>query len=697
MTTTVNPKIQIPELNNPQEETMKLIKLQNQKIQNLYNELEEKTNIINQFQNQLRSFNNMTEENQILKHQLMNNKQDLNIQLENLKSNYESELKKCLTELSQKENTIKNLELNIEKYKNVTQEIDNKTKILENENKENSEKINKYILNEKGFQSRAKELVEIIKNQDDEILKLKHDITELINENKIIKDEAINLKSMKDKSYSDYQNLTLKNNDNENVIINMDNTVKTLKNKNYDLNSTLNKLNKDYNILKLNYEEAMNIINEKDNIITKFQNENKELISHLEKNNITYNNFNNNMNELLNYFYSLMKSSIQWADTYIGINNQIKNNDDPLNSLHTNLRNIEKEKNENSKILINLYEEFNKLIQNLYERINKEYNKYNEIIINLGNEKQELLVKLNTLSIENDNINNSMNKLQNENLMNLNTISNINSELENLKIKLTAQKNLIEGYEIDIAKFYDHFIDVININIEKLKTSEIFCDIFRNINLTKPSNNIRNQLSQVKEISFNFYDMSLCLMNELNNKKETIAQYEEINNECKELRNEINEVRKGYTNKQNSLNLERENLINNYEKEKNEEINQISNEFHIKNNQLMDLIKEKDEEIEKLNNDNNLLYSQYLLSEKNFTDYKNNRKDYDKQIQEKYEELSKLYEDIEKDNHNKKSELDLIKLKIKTAEDNAREKSNENEILKKRIQELNKMLENNLY
>ena len=697
MTTTVNPKIQIPELNNPQEETMKLIKLQNQKIQNLYNELEEKTNIINQFQNQLRSFNNMTEENQILKHQLMNNKQDLNIQLENLKSNYESELKKCLTELSQKENTIKNLELNIEKYKNVTQEIDNKTKILENENKENSEKINKYILNEKGFQSRAKELVEIIKNQDDEILKLKHDITELINENKIIKDEAINLKSMKDKSYSDYQNLTLKNNDNENVIINMDNTVKTLKNKNYDLNSTLNKLNKDYNILKLNYEEAMNIINEKDNIITKFQNENKELISHLEKNNITYNNFNNNMNELLNYFYSLMKSSIQWADTYIGINNQIKNNDDPLNSLHTNLRNIEKEKNENSKILINLYEEFNKLIQNLYERINKEYNKYNEIIINVGNEKQELLVKLNTLSIENDNINNSMNKLQNENLMNLNTISNINSELENLKIKLTAQKNLIEGYEIDIAKFYDHFIDVININIEKLKTSEIFCDIFRNINLTKPSNNIRNQLSQVKEISFNFYDMSLCLMNELNNKKETIAQYEEINNECKELRNEINEVRKGYTNKQNSLNLERENLINNYEKEKNEEINQISNEFHIKNNQLMDLIKEKDEEIEKLNNDNNLLYSQYLLSEKNFTDYKNNRKDYDKQIQEKYEELSKLYEDIEKDNHNKKSELDLIKLKIKTAEDNAREKSNENEILKKRIQELNKMLENNLY
>ena len=697
MTTTVNPKIQIPELNNPQEETMKLIKLQNQKIQNLYNELEEKTNIINQFQNQLRSFNNMTEENQILKHQLMNNKQDLNIQLENLKSNYESELKKCLTELSQKENTIKNLELNIEKYKNVTQEIDNKTKILENENKENSEKINKYILNEKGFQSRAKELVEIIKNQDDEILKLKHDITELINENKIIKDEAINLKSMKDKSYSDYQNLTLKNNDNENVIINMDNTVKTLKNKNYDLNSTLNKLNKDYNILKLNYEEAMNIINEKDNIITKFQNENKELLSHLEKNNITYNNFNNNMNELLNYFYSLMKSSIQWADTYIGINNQIKNNDDPLNSLHTNLRNIEKEKNENSKILINLYEEFNKLIQNLYERINKEYNKFNEIIINLGNEKQELLVKLNTLSIENDNINNSMNKLQNENLMNLNTISNINSELENLKIKLTAQKNLIEGYEIDIAKFYDHFIDVININIEKLKTSEIFCDIFRNINLTKPSNNIRNQLSQVKEISFNFYDMSLCLMNELNNKKETIAQYEEINNECKELRNEINEVRKGYTNKQNSLNLERENLINNYEKEKNEEINQISNEFHIKNNQLMDLIKEKDEEIEKLNNDNNLLYSQYLLSEKNFTDYKNNRKDYDKQIQEKYEELSKLYEDIEKDNHNKKSELDLIKLKIKTAEDNAREKSNENEILKKRIQELNKMLENNLY
>ena len=290
-----------------------------------------------------------------------------------------------------------------------------------------------------------------------------------------------------------------------------------------------------------------------------------------------------------------------------------------------------------------------------------------------------------------------MNKLQNENILNLGTISGINSELENLKIKLNAQKNLIESYENDIAKFYDHFIDVINVNIEKLKTSEIFCDIFRNINLTKPSNNIRNQLSQVKEIAFNFYDICLCLMNELNNKKEAISQFEEINNECKELRNEINEVRKGYTTKQNSLNLERETLIHNYEKEKNEEINNLTNEFNIKNNQLMDLIKQKDEEIEKLNNDNNLLYSQYLLSEKNFTDYKNNRKSYDKQIQEKYEELNKLYEKAEKENHNKESELELIKLKIKNIEGNIKEKTNENENLKRKIIELNKTIENNLY
>ena len=63
-------------------------------------------------------------------------------------------------------------------------------------------------------------------------------------------------------------------------------------------------------------------------------------------------------------------------------------------------------------MLINLYEEFNGLIRNLYERINKEYNKFNEIIMNLGNEKQELLVKLNTLSVENNNINESMNKLK---------------------------------------------------------------------------------------------------------------------------------------------------------------------------------------------------------------------------------------------------------------------------------------------
>ena len=268
MATTANSTIQIPEMENPQDETMKLIKLQNQKIQNLYSELEEKTNILNQLQNQIRNLNNLTEENYCLKNQLMNNKQDLNIQIENIKFNYETEIKKYLKELSEKDNLIKNLELNIEKFKNITQEFDNKSKLLENENKENIEKINKYIINEKGFQSRAKELVDIIKNQDEEILKLKHDITELINENKIIKDEAIHLKSMKEKSLSDYQNLSLKNNDNETVIINMDNTVKNLKNKNYDLNSTINKISKDYNLLKNNYEDSMNVINGKDNIIS---------------------------------------------------------------------------------------------------------------------------------------------------------------------------------------------------------------------------------------------------------------------------------------------------------------------------------------------------------------------------------------------------------------------------------------------
>ena len=70
-------------------------------------------------------------------------------------------------------------------------------------------------------------------------------------------------------------------------------------------------------------------------------------------------------------------------------------------------------------------------------------------------------------------------------------------------------------------------------------------------------------------------------------------------------------------------------MISSYEKNKMCEIQKIETELRAKIEKLENEIKEKEEEIEKLNNDNNLLYSQYLLSEKNFDEYKRNRKNYE--------------------------------------------------------------------
>ena len=100
------------------------------------------------------------------------------------------------------------------------------------------------------------------------------------------------------------------------------------------------------------------------------------------------------------------------------------------------------------------------------------------------------------------------------------------------------------------------------------------------------------------------------------------------------------------------------------------------------------ILKEKEEEIEKLNNDNNLLYSQYLLSEKNFEEYKNNRKSYDAELQRKYEEIQRKFIDTESEKNQIQKEIDIMNVKMKNIEASYNSKSKENEALKIKVNEL---------
>ena len=129
-------------------------------------------------------------------------------------------------------------------------------------------------------------------------------------------------------------------------------------------------------------------------------------------------------------------------------------------------------------------------------------------------------------------------------------------------------------------------------------------------------------------------------------------------------------------------------MMTSFEKNKISEIAKIESELRNKIERLELILKEKEEEIEKLNNDNNLLYSQYLLSEKNFEEYKNNRKSYDAELQRKYEEIQRKFIDTESEKNQIQKEIDIMNVKMKNIEASYNSKSKENEALKIKVNEL---------
>ena len=223
-----------------------------------------------------------------------------------------------------------------------------------------------------------------------------------------------------------------------------------------------------------------------------------------------------------------------------------------------------------------------------------------------------------------------------------------------------------------------------------LKTYKLFNDLFKNINLNKPKNEIIDYINKIKEISFNFYDICLYLINDINTTKSTFEQFKKINYECLELKKEILQVRKGYNNKKFKIENEKENEINFIKQKKNEEIIAITNDFNLKNNQLSEFLKFREDEVEKLKNDYNLLYTQYKLSEKNFDEYKINKNKNDVELEKRYENLKNKLIVCENDNNSLKNKIDVLLEKNRNLEEILNQKKNENIELKKNIDLLNK-------
>ena len=201
---------------------MDLIKAQNKKIQGLFSEIEKKDKLLSQFQIQLKAFEEIKVENNFLKSQISILTEDFNKKSNSLKNFYEKKIKENLEELKEKEQINAELLNDLENIKKLLNENKQKFELIQKGNLTNIEKVNKSLNSERDYESKAKELVNIIQSQDSEIKKYNEYIKELnnnINEAKKNNDELI----------KENEELKKQNNEHENVMINMNSAIEDLK------------------------------------------------------------------------------------------------------------------------------------------------------------------------------------------------------------------------------------------------------------------------------------------------------------------------------------------------------------------------------------------------------------------------------------------------------------------------------------
>ena len=693
------------------DESLQLIKIQNKKITELYNEIENKDLLLSQLQNKLKESTSLYEENNHLKlqvenisHNLKEAEMKINInektkvdvseketfylnQISNMKTAYENEFNKYIEDLKFKNEKLNQLEIENKNLVNINKENTSIIEQLQKERALHMNKINQLTSNENGFQSRAKELVSIIQSQDEEIKKNLQQISLLSNHIHKMNIENQKISHHFNHTMSTFKSLENKNKESENIILSFNTQLQNEKNKTFDLTNSLSQQSNELACIKIKLNDAISLNHQHETLINELTHEKNELNSKCEASRLESLAFQNEIKNAVMYLTTLINTSLKWADTYIGVHLHEQSSSSSSSMLPPLENEISHELlNEKYNLgLVELYRCVNATIKDLHVRINSEFGRYEQAINEYEKQQQQLLMQIENFNKNTFDHSEKEKNYMNQHLESQQIIKTQSDEIEKLKSKLFLLSQSNEEYESKIIATHQQLIAFINDNIDTYESNVLYRNLFTNIHIEKPERTVMNKLNKVKDLLNIFTEMSICLIKQVGEKEQAIREYQSITEECKNLKEEISDMKKGYNAQTSSIMQEKENEINSYEKNKLNEFTKIEGEYRDKIEQLETLIKEKEEEMEKLNNDNNLLYSQYLLSEKNFEDYKKNRKEYDLQLQNKYEEVQKMFHDAEIENSKMRNELALIAVKYKSLEESIKNKNKENELLKNQL------------
>ena len=672
---------------------MDLIKAQNKKIQGLFSEIEKKDKLLSQYQIQLKALEELKRENNFLKSKIVSLTEDFNNKSNTMKEYYEKEIEKNLEELKEKEEVNTELLNDLQNIQKLLDENKRKFEIIQKENMLNIEKVNKSLNTERDYESKAKELVNIIESQDNELKKISQvvlDLKNVLNETKKNNEEL-----MKENGV-----LQKQNNEHENVMINMNSAIEDLKIKLKNNNEKLKKQNEKNDNINKNYQNSIIKINELEKEIKTLKNQNNELIKTMEKEQNQISLYPKAIFDVLSYFKTVMNSGYFWASTYIKPHLEYENLEaiiadngfileakELINNIENNFSFL-KNKNDSSNVIDiigEIYQEYIDLIKNLYNEINEEFVKLNKIISNQKSGNNELISKINNIENNSSRLKEEFKKTMSENKINEKSLNDIKNENSIIKLENKNIKNKLQQYEQDIDNIYQKLKDIIKSNLTLLNSNSN--NVFQ---LYNNENDSINKLNTIKINLINFSQLAINSLSEISNQNEMMQDYNKLKEECKKMNKELIQFKKEYSTLLENYNKEKEIMTNLIQEEKEREIKILKKEDFDKINNLNKIINKKEEEIEKLSNDNNLLYQQYILSQNNFEKYKLSRKKDDLNLQEKIAEMKRDIDSKNKEIKKYKNDNEIILNKSKITQESLFMKSKENEVLQKQINNLKK-------
>jgi chromosome segregation ATPase len=571
------------------------------------------------------------------------------------KDDLNTEHKQHFNEISSKfKNISLKMELREEEFKSYKEECELKLKEASNEKRVLEDKINQMIDIVKQYSREIGEYNQKAKQQESDYRALQQvnerqcdEIDELMRSNRDLQDALYSFKEVKSKVIEA-----------ESIIENLESIINTEKLKNENLSRNNQELVDKYQLIKdkisgdNNPENLKNIIESKSHEIDNLS----YTVDHLSKTtkilDQKYREIDQENKEIVNFLNSEFIAIIQWVETYFGI---FFEHGVSVPELPFTISKAVK-----SKLKIDTLKD--SLIK-ARKRVNDELSKYDRL---LKENKGEIGESLNRIERQN----NEISGLKNQILLKNEEIYTLHQELENYRLNITTNKENYSKLKLDITerqesyqRFFEKLYRTTKDDLENILGNDGLKSYHHYLNRLNFSDNLQTEVeNNIEKIS--------QLLTSLAKDYELMVQR---NDESSKLKIDYDRLRKDNTDKVKQYKEEIERLtrdkdesIKQYEKIRLEELRVVEQTHKQTNEKLKQKLNEKEDLVMQLQQENFLMKSQ--LEHMDNTVKKSVVKEELNDVRDKNDRLNDSNKNLEKKYRNLLTEVELKEMQIKSQE-----------------------------